>query len=46
MNIQQQQTRDAWDTIAVGYDEFVTPTHRHVSKAALDVAGLREGMRF
>ena len=46
MNIQQQQTQDAWDTIAVGYDEFVTPTHRHVSKAALDIAGLREGMRF
>lgn len=46
MNTLQQQTQEAWNTIAVGYDEFVTPTHRHVSKAALDTAGLRQGMRF
>ena len=46
MNTQRRQTQDAWDTIAAGYDEFVTPTHRHVSKATLDIADLREGMRF
>lgn len=46
MTTQQQQTQDAWDTIAAGYDEFVTPTHRPVSKAALDTAGLQQGMRF
>ncbi|WP_336346044.1 class I SAM-dependent methyltransferase [Halalkalicoccus ordinarius] len=46
MTTQQQQTQDAWDTIAAGYDEFVTPTHRPVSKAALDTAGLHQGMRF
>ena len=46
MNTQQQQTQESWDTIAAGYDEFVTPTHRPVSKAALDTAGLQQGMRF
>ncbi|MDL5363078.1 class I SAM-dependent methyltransferase [Halalkalicoccus sp. NIPERK01] len=46
MNTQQQQTREAWDAIAAGYDEFVTPTHRPVSKTALDTAGLQRGMRF
>lgn len=46
MNTQQRQTRDAWDTIAVGYDEFVTPTHSPISKAALETAGLQQGMGF
>ena len=46
MNTRQQQTQDAWDTIAAGYDEFVTPTHSPVSEAALDTAGLQQGMRF
>lgn len=46
MTTQQQQTQEAWDTVAAGYDEFVTPTHRPVSKAALDTAGLQPGMRF
>lgn len=41
-----RQTRDAWDEIAAGYDEFVTPTHAPVSEAALDAADLRSGMRF
>ncbi|MFC4438806.1 MULTISPECIES: class I SAM-dependent methyltransferase [Natrialbaceae] len=43
---QQQQAQEAWDAIAAGYDEFVTPTHADVSKAALDAAGLQPGMRF
>ncbi|WP_227353036.1 class I SAM-dependent methyltransferase [Haladaptatus salinisoli] len=43
---QQQQPQEAWDAIAAGYDEFVTPTHAHVSKAALDATYLRPGVRF
>lgn len=46
MTTQQRQPQEAWDTIAAGYDEFVTPTHAHVSKAALDAVGLDEEMRF
>ena len=46
MTTHQQQSQEAWDAIAAGYDEFVSPTHAHVSKAALDAAGLRPGMRF
>ncbi|WP_306059096.1 class I SAM-dependent methyltransferase [Natronococcus wangiae] len=42
----RQRAREAWDEIAAGYDEVVTPTHAHVSKAALDAAGIRPGMRF
>ena len=43
---QQQQTRAAWDTIAAGYDEFVTPSHMALAEHALRRAGLRTGMRF
>lgn len=39
-------TRDAWDKIAAGYDEFVTPTHMWVGKEGLRRAELRPGMRF
>lgn len=46
MTTQQRQPKEAWDTIAAGYDEFVTPTHAHVSKAALDAVGLDQEMRF
>lgn len=42
----QDQVRQAWDDIAAGYDEFVTPTHLPVSEYALRLAGLRPGMRF
>jgi ubiquinone/menaquinone biosynthesis C-methylase UbiE len=41
-----EQTRAAWDKIAAGYDEFVTPTHMWLGNEALDRAGLRPGMRF
>jgi ubiquinone/menaquinone biosynthesis C-methylase UbiE len=40
------RTRDAWDEIAAGYDEFVTPTHMWLGKEALRRAGLDAGMRF
>ena len=43
---QQEQTRTAWDTIAAGYDQFVTPSHMALAEDALRRAGLRAGMRF
>ena len=43
---EQVQTRAAWDSIAVGYDEFVTPTHMWLASEGLHRAGLRSGMRF
>lgn len=43
---QQQQAQEAWDAVAAGYDEFVSPTHAHVSKAALNATDFRPGMRF
>jgi ubiquinone/menaquinone biosynthesis C-methylase UbiE len=41
------ETRAAWDRIAPGYDEFVTPTGDWALPGeALQQAGLRRGMRF
>jgi len=40
------ETRDAWDKIAGGYDEFVTPTHMWLANEGLRRVGLRSGMRF
>lgn len=44
--VEQTNARDAWNEIAAGYDEFVTPTHVDVAETALEVAGLQPGMRF
>jgi ubiquinone/menaquinone biosynthesis C-methylase UbiE len=41
-----QQTRAAWDEIAAGYDQFVTPSHIGLAEDALRRVGLRAGMRF
>lgn len=41
-----EPTRGAWDEIATGYDEFVTPSHMALGEHALRRAGLRPGMRF
>lgn len=41
-----ERTREAWDSIAAGYDEFVTPTEVPLANEALSRAGLRSGMRF
>jgi ubiquinone/menaquinone biosynthesis C-methylase UbiE len=41
-----EPTRAAWDEIATGYDEFVTPSHMTLGEHALRRAGLRAGMRF
>jgi len=43
---EQEQTRVAWNAIAIGYDEFVTPSHIDLGAGALRRAGLRAGMRF
>jgi ubiquinone/menaquinone biosynthesis C-methylase UbiE len=40
------RTRQAWDEIAAGYDEFVTPTHMWLGDEAIRRAGLDAGMRF
>jgi ubiquinone/menaquinone biosynthesis C-methylase UbiE len=42
----QEQTREAWDAIAAGYDEFVTPTHMWLGNEALTRAGVGSGTRF
>jgi ubiquinone/menaquinone biosynthesis C-methylase UbiE len=42
----QAQTRAAWDRIATGYDEFVTPTHMWLGNEGLRRADLHPGMRF
>lgn len=41
-----QQTQNAWDAVAAGYDEFVTPTHYPLANEALRRIELRPGMRF
>lgn len=41
---EQEKTRAAWDKIAAGYDEFVTPTHFGMGAEVLRRAGLRPGM--
>jgi ubiquinone/menaquinone biosynthesis C-methylase UbiE len=42
----QEETRAAWDRIAAGYDEFVTPTHMWLANEGLRRVDLRPGMRF
>jgi len=39
-------TRAAWDQIAPGYDQTVTPSHARLSEDGLRRAGLSEGDRF
>ena len=41
-----ESTRPAWDKIAAGYDEFVTPAHLWLGNESLRRADLRPGMRF
>jgi ubiquinone/menaquinone biosynthesis C-methylase UbiE len=44
--MQQNTTRDAWDTIAPGYDRTNTPTQMWIGQEGLRRARLRAGMRF
>jgi ubiquinone/menaquinone biosynthesis C-methylase UbiE len=46
INQELESTREAWDNIAPGYDEYVTSTHVPVAGEGLRRAGLRAGMRF
>jgi hypothetical protein len=39
-------TRAAWDAIAPGYDQFVTPTHSELGLEGLRHAKLSAGVRF
>jgi ubiquinone/menaquinone biosynthesis C-methylase UbiE len=41
-----RQTREAWDNIAKGYGEFVSPTHFWLGQKSLQLAELRQGMQF
>jgi ubiquinone/menaquinone biosynthesis C-methylase UbiE len=43
---EQEQTRDAWDKLAAGFDEFATPLTIPLAEEALRRADLRPGMRF
>ncbi len=42
----QEQTRDAWNEIAAGYDAFVTPSHMWLANEGLRRVDLRPGMQF
>lgn len=46
MSTQQLDPTGAWDRIATGYDEFVTPTHLWIANEGVTRAGLRPGDRF
>ena len=41
-----EQTQEAWDHVATGYDQFVTPTHLWLAQEGLRFAGLRAGEQF
>jgi ubiquinone/menaquinone biosynthesis C-methylase UbiE len=41
-----EQARAAWDQIAAGDDQFVTPSHLSLAEDALQRVDLRTGMRF
>jgi ubiquinone/menaquinone biosynthesis C-methylase UbiE len=41
-----EQIRNAWDEIAVGYDEFVTPSNISLAEKAFDMLELQKGMRL
>ncbi len=44
--LEQEQTREAWETIAAGYDEHVTPAHLWLGNEAVTRAGVGPGQRF
>jgi len=41
-----EQTRNAWNAIAGGYDELVTPSNISLAEEALHLVDLRAGMKF
>jgi ubiquinone/menaquinone biosynthesis C-methylase UbiE len=43
---EQKQIQNAWDNIAAGFDEFVTPFNTDLAEKALRLVGLQSDMRF
>jgi len=43
---EQAEIQDAWTEIAPAFDEFVTPSNIPIAEDALQLAGLRPGMRL
>lgn len=43
---EQVRTQDAWEEIAGGFDEYMTPLNIPFAEVALDRVGLRRDMRF
>jgi ubiquinone/menaquinone biosynthesis C-methylase UbiE len=43
---QPEQTREAWNNLAAGYDEFVTPSHMWLANEGLRRIELRQNMKF
>jgi ubiquinone/menaquinone biosynthesis C-methylase UbiE len=41
-----ERTRDRWNDIAAGYDEFVTPANMRLGAEALERVAVRSGMRL
>jgi ubiquinone/menaquinone biosynthesis C-methylase UbiE len=41
-----EQTRAAWEEIADGYDDYVTPTHLAIAERGLRHVGAGPGMRL
>ncbi len=44
--VKNEQTKSAWNNIAAGFDEFVTPMSMPLAEDVLRRIGLRAGMRF
>jgi ubiquinone/menaquinone biosynthesis C-methylase UbiE len=44
--LQRESARDAWDSIAAGYERYVAPTEVWLANEALKRAGLQPGDRF
>lgn len=43
---EQKQIQNAWDNIAAGFDEFITPISLALAEKALRLVGLQSDMRF
>lgn len=45
-NAEQHAPREAWDAIAAGYDQYVTPQEESLANEALGLVGLKPGELF
>jgi ubiquinone/menaquinone biosynthesis C-methylase UbiE len=46
IHLEEDQIQQAWDNIATGYDQFVTPTHMWLANESLRRAEVQSGMQF